>query len=355
VPCSPHLCCEHDKLKRGCVLCRKDLVCEHEKARASCGICKPNLLCIHGKYRFGCAKCKLSYCEHEKFKSNCVVCRPNLICIHDKYRNGCSTCFPNLLCDHGSFKRHCSVCTIGVLCEHNIRKDCCRICTPSIICEHGINKRSCKVCSANFLICKHNRIKRICSLCEGKELCENCKFTRKSAKYKTYCSDCFYDLNPLAERKNNKVKTKEYCFREALIEYIDEDIDLIFDKKINNGCSLKRPDIRIERFSHTIILECDEEQHRSYEKICENKRIMELYQDLGNRPIVFLRFNPDTYVDEKGKKIKGCFDKDLKLDKKEWDLRIKTLVTQIDFYLKNVPTKSVTIDYFYYDENNLKK
>ena len=28
---------------------------------------------------------------------------------------------------------------------------------------------------------------------------------------------------------------------------------------------------------------------------CENKRIMEISQDLGHRPIVFIRFNPDEY------------------------------------------------------------
>lgn len=46
--------------------------------------------------------------------------------------------------------------------------------------------------------------------------------------------------------------------------------------------------------------------HGSY--ICENKRTMGLFQDLGNRPLVLIRFNPDSYK-ENGVKIHGCFHK----------------------------------------------
>ena len=44
-----------------------------------------------------------------------------------------------------------------------------------------------------------------------------------------------------------------------------------------------------------IIVEIDENQHIDYDCSCENKRIMELSQDVGHRPIIFIRFNPDEY------------------------------------------------------------
>jgi hypothetical protein len=47
-------------------------------------------------------------------------------------------------------------------------------------------------------------------------------------------------------------------------------------------------------------IEIDENQHVAYDCSCENKRIMELSQDVGHRPIVFIRFNPDGYKDHKG-------------------------------------------------------
>jgi len=34
---------------------------------------------------------------------------------------------------------------------------------------------------------------------------------------------------------------------------------------------------------------------------------MEISQDLEFRPIVFIRFNPDSYTDKNGNKIKSCW------------------------------------------------
>jgi hypothetical protein len=77
-------------------------------------------------------------------------------------------------------------------------------------------------------------------------------------------------------------------------------IKIVFNKKIDNGCSKRRPDVRIECLTHTIIIEVDEKQHNAY--TCESKRLCELFTDLGNRPLVMIRFNPDRYD-----KNKGCF------------------------------------------------
>jgi len=126
---------------------------------------------------------------------------------------------------------------------------------------------------------------------------------------------------------------------------------MVFDKRIDEGCSLRRPDVRIECLTHTLIIECDENKHNGYS--CENKRTMELFQDLGNRPIVFLRFNPDSYKDEKGNTVQGCFKKtktiDQSLQKNEWHRRIKLLKERIDHHIKNIPTKEVTIEQLFYE------
>ena len=49
-------------------------------------------------------------------------------------------------------------------------------------------------------------------------------------------------------------------------------------------------------FIQIIIVEIDEYQHENITYSCENKRIMEISQDLGHRPIIFIRFNPDEYL-----------------------------------------------------------
>jgi len=52
------------------------------------------------------------------------------------------------------------------------------------------------------------------------------------------------------------VKLKEHRLVDSFREYY-EDIELVHDKRIDDGCSLRRPDLRIECFTHTIIIECD--------------------------------------------------------------------------------------------------
>ena len=78
-------------------------------------------------------------------------------------------------------------------------------------------------------------------------------------------------------------------------------------EKVQDGCSLRRPDLLLDLGSHIIIVEIDENKHTNYDCSCENKRLMELSQDLQHRPIVFIRFNPDDYTNQEGEKIKSCW------------------------------------------------
>ena len=88
------------------------------------------------------------------------------------------------------------------------------------------------------------------------------------------------------------------------IKYQFQDQDMTFDKQ-TSGCSRRRPDVYIDKFTHIVITECDENQHK--DTSCENKRMMELFQDFGNRPIVYIRFNPDSYVNKDNKKVLSSF------------------------------------------------
>ena len=64
--------------------------------------------------------------------------------------------------------------------------------------------------------------------------------------------------------------------------------------------------------TYSIIIECDEYQHKSYDISCELARIHKIQEAL-NRPIIMIRFNPDEYIDLNNKKIKSCFKIDKKL------------------------------------------
>ena len=171
-------------------------------------------------------------------------------------------------------------------------------------------------------------------------------------KYKGYCTRCFIYKFP-SEKISKNYKVKESHMTDFIKEEFKNE-ELIFDKQINGGCSLRRPDVYIDKFTHIIIIECDENQHKDYEEICENKRIMQIFKDFNCRPIVFIRFNPDSYIKD-GKKILSSFKYHNTLevpmirDKKEWNNRLTELKDKIVYWLVNIPNKEITNEYLFYD------
>ena len=107
-----------------------------------------------------------------------------------------------------------------------------------------------------------------------------------------------------------------------------------------------------------LIVEIDENQHtgENYgDCSCENKRMMLLSQDVGHRPIVFIRFNPDDYLD-KDKNITSCFGIDKngvcgvkKTKQKEWTHRLNTLRENIQYWSENKLEKTIEIIQLFYD------
>jgi len=109
-----------------------------------------------------------------------------------------------------------------------------------------------------------------------------------------------------------------------------------------------------------LIIEIDENQHKAYDEICENKRMMQISKDLQHRPIVFIRFNPDEYIKE-NQKIASCWGTNKKDDfgikpikKKEWIQRLTLLKDTITFWKEesNVSSKMVEIISLFFDDIN---
>jgi hypothetical protein len=177
-----------------------------------------------------------------------------------------------------------------------------------------------------------------------------------------YCSRCFYYTFP------DKPQARNYKSKEILVtNYIKDnfkDYEITYDQIISNACSRRRPDIFIELYTHCIIVEVDEDQHLRYDSTCENKRIVELYQDLGYRNIVYIRFNPDKYKikDDNGieKTIRSCFSKDkdgkIKIGStKDWNHRLQKLKECIAKNIENIPSKSISYEYLFYDDSKIQK
>ena len=175
-------------------------------------------------------------------------------------------------------------------------------------------------------------------------------------KYDGYCLRCFIYLFPDKTVSRN-YKTKEY----SVVEFVKTKFphfDFVADKIISGGCSKRRPDLLLDILYQIIIIEIDENQHQDYDCTCENKRVMELSQDLGHRPIVFIRFNPDDYKKD-GKNITSCWECDKngicvvkKSKQKEWLERLNTLEDQIKYWTdpENMTDKTIEIIQLFYDE-----
>ena len=180
-------------------------------------------------------------------------------------------------------------------------------------------------------------------------------FTHIGKKYNGYCQFCYINLFP-DEPISRNYKTKEY----EVVDYVQTNFpkfNWIQDKIINGGCSRRRPDLLLDLLYTIIIIEIDENQHIEYDCSCENKRIMEISQDLFHRPIIFIRFNPDDYK-KNGTNITSCWvynKKGICTIKKskqnEWDSRLERLKEEILYWTnpENMTDKTVEIIQLFYD------
>jgi hypothetical protein len=111
------------------------------------------------------------------------------------------------------------------------------------------------------------------------------------------CQDCRDFSNPVI-RHSKELRIK------AILEANNIPIAM-HDKIPQYACSKKRPDFTIDCNYFFLILEVDENQHQSYACDCEVSRMIQLHQDFGGTPIIFIRYNPDSYTDHLGQIHRG--------------------------------------------------
>ena len=352
--CKGSSICIHNNYRSYCKECKGSSICEHNRIRSRCKECNGNLICKHNRERYACRDCKgSSICEHDRRRSICKECNGGSICEHNKIRSRCKECNGSSICDHNKQRSNCKECKGVSICSHNRRCHRCKECKGSSICDHNKQRANCKECKG-VLICEHGKHKTVCKSCGGSALCKSSWCEKaKIKKYNGYCMTCCLYLCPDIKISRN-YKTKEKDTTDRIIEAFPN-FSWVADKKIIDGCSRRRPDLLLDLGSHILILEIDENKHTAYDCSCENKRLMEISQDLGHRPIVFIRFNPDGYIDKDGKKITSCWSLNklgvITISKKkqeEWLERIQNLKNQIQYWIDNQSEKTIEIIELYY-------
>ena len=354
--CGGSSICPHNKYKAICKECKGSSICEHGRHKAICKECGGSAFCEHGRQKSHCKECGgPAFCEHGNIKAQCKECFGSSFCEHRKRKSICKECGGTSICEHGKRKSQCKECGGTSICEHGKRKSTCKECGGTSICKHGKQKSKCKECGGSSL-CKHGKQKSKCKECGGSSLCKSswCE-TYGNPKYKNYCLACFVNnpenqTNPLI--RNYKTKEKEVV--DQIIKTFTN-FTWISDKKVQDGCSRRRPDLLLDMGTHIIIVEIDENKHTNYECSCEHKRLMELSQDLNHRPIIFIRFNPDDYTNQEGILIKSCWKLNklgimqiIKTKEKEWEERINILKQQIQYWIDNSTDKTIEIVELFY-------
>lgn len=135
--------------------------------------------------------------------------------------------------------------------------------------------------------------------------CTSCSLYRVVKKNDYLCYYC--QPTPRMIKKETKVKT--------LLE--ENGLKFVHNKQINNDCCVKnRPDFLFDCNTYFVVLECDEDQHSSYDKDCEIIRMNNIIMGLG-LPTLFIRYNPDLpgfKVKQKHKKLLETLDKYLNME-----------------------------------------
>jgi hypothetical protein len=178
---------------------------------------------------------------------------------------------------------------------------------------------------------------------------ENCN-RRPIFKYNNYCFQCYRNIYPDNPITRN-YKTKEF----NVVEYIKTTFsqhNWIFDRQIPNGKSKYRPDIFLDMKSYVLIIEVDENQHLKYDTSTQEQRLIELCEDVSNKPIIFIRFNPDSYkINNKRIKSPWKINKISGLchlsNNEEWEKRLLCLNETITPWFSQIPEKLTTINLFY--------
>ncbi len=177
--------------------------------------------------------------------------------------------------------------------------------------------------------------------------CVLCKMIQSKKKYDWYCFGCYcYTFPDKAIVRNHK--TKENQIMADLLKVYP---NIVRDSHISGGCSKRRPDGLIQLDDYNIIIEIDENQHNATGYSCENKRMMEIFQDLGNSPLTVIRFNPDKFAKEQSLfKTTKTTGKLCIRNQKKYDAELAKLVEVIKFHIATRPDSEINSVLLRYDK-----
>lgn len=193
--------------------------------------------------------------------------------------------------------------------------------------------------------------------------CEYCvleygNYDKNEANFAAY--EKFYNDNNLYVKATHSIKIEKKIMN-IIQEYISDLmgnnlIISMLDVKFDNSyeCTKRRPDgfflIDLKSYILKLIIEIDEHQHKSYDCICEQSRMIEIsnnlhlsYNSAKSERILFIRFNPDNYKSSGKQKYTHIDDRIINL---------KQFLSHV-FSETQTLVADISVCYMYYDDYKL--
>jgi hypothetical protein len=290
-------------MNKKCITCNTQFPIfnyESEKKALYCSTCKePSMVDVVNKKCITCKSKRPSYNKDgETSAKYCFDCKESDMV--DVNHKRCVTCRKRAIYAYpGVSETHCATHKqSGMMINSRkrcIMNDCKEIAT------HGINKPL--HCEIHATDSGYNLAEQTCSKCNRIDV------LNKNGICINFCS---------FEEKDRLMKKSVKKHEEFIGKLLKEEIDLTCmyqDEVVDSTCSKKRPDFVYHCGTHIVIIEVDENQHKSYKctvygdtkegKIKgENIRMYEIAQSFDGLPVVFIRYNPDELKDVDQHKVK---------------------------------------------------
>jgi Probable Zinc-ribbon domain len=319
-----------------CPYCGGQKLCKD----SSCEICYEKSFASHPRVKFWCQEKNTVNPRHvfkssnKKFWFKCGECNHPFKAQLDKISNDgwCPFCAGQQLCEDNT----CDICYKKSFASHPRAKfwDYDKnIKTPRGVFKSSNNKY--------HFICDrgHRSEKPVYEVSDEttKQWCEQCNKCPSCGLWRTLGKLCSY----CKPKNHNKlyIKTKEYRVVKFLREVLP-DVDFIHNKSVGKDCTDRHmfPDIRydcvIERdesiIPYHLIVEVDEYQHRGASYKCDQQRMHDIVAKLGV-PCIFIRYNPDSTLDDTLVFLSKRVKKYLHLKKPVWNDVSALFVTYIGY------------------------
>jgi hypothetical protein len=265
-----------------------------------CSVCKSDEMVDVKHQKCVCGKSRPIYNNKGEIKaSHCFECKTETMVDIINKKCFCEKSRP-IYNNKGETKAsHCFECKTETMVDVLNKKCFCRKSQPVYNNKGEKKPLYCSQCKKDEMV---DVINKKCLGFINNGITEACPYdTTGNPKYKYYCTECFkrnFPLDPLTFQI--RCKTKEIAVR----DYINLNFNgFQHNKPLKTGhcdCNMRRSIDHRKLIGNTLLaIETDENQHKPYNKMDEEIRYDDLYMAHSGKWI-YIRFNPDKYIDNKG-------------------------------------------------------